>query len=406
MNILIINSFYYPKIIGGAEISVKILAEELYKKGNEVTILCTGLQDKLEVINGVKVQRININNVYNPNKEEKTYKANYLMYRILDIYNPFNIKKIRKYIQEINPNIVHINNIYGLSSCVINICNKLNIPIVYTLRDYYLLCPKINMIKNNNICENPNLLCKAYRKNFEIITQSINLITAPSNATMNTFVDNGFFGNIKKKVIYNAIDYDEEYVNTINSIKTNNSKKSIINFVYLGALTEVKGIKVLIESFLEYKSDNIRLTIAGDGPLKNYVNENLKKDKRIKYLGFIGKDEMDKLLEEMDVLIVPSIWKEPFGRVVIDAYKHSLPVIGSDIGGISEIIDNGKTGRLIKPNDKNSLKEAISFYENNNFISQIKNTIQKLKDFAVDKQVNDFLDCYYEILKVNNEDSI
>ncbi|WP_283680563.1 glycosyltransferase family 4 protein [Clostridium perfringens] len=394
MKICIINSFYYPDIIGGAEVSVKHLAEKMVSKDNEISILCTGFKEEVKEINKVKVYRIEEKNVYRAidlliNKNINRNKLVLKIYHIIDFINLFNYKKIKEKLIEINPDVLHVNNIYGLSLIVIYISCKLNIPIIFTARDYSLL------YEHNN-----NLLSKIKRIVTKKIMRNIDVITAPSKYTLNYFDENGYRGKNMSEVIFNAIDYDKSDVKKIHEYKINNIlKKEKINFVYLGRLEKDKGILELLRVFNKYKNKDIVLNIAGKGNEEKNVLEYAKKDNRIKYLGFLEEYELDKLLKESDVLIIPSRWPEPFGRVILDAYKYCMPVIGTNMGGIPEIVDQNKTGILINNNNlENELEKAIIYFsKNKNILNNMINIESKLNDFNICIQVEKFTEVYKRI---------
>lgn len=392
MKICIVNTYYYPDIIGGAEISVKKLAEELAKSGHNVHVICTGKQDEVNTINGVTIHRTKVNNVYTPIEYDrgnnKKNKLRVAIYKILNIYNLLNYTRVNRLLNKINPDIVHTNNLYGLSTIVWEIANKKNIPVVHTLRDYAFLKEKKDIIS------------RIQKKIITNYTRNVDLVTAPSQYTLDTFKNNGYFSKSTEKVVYNAIDFKVAIIEEVLNLKKERIRnKNIINFVYLGRIEEKKGIKVLLNSFSKVKNDNIQLNIAGDGNLKYLVSEQVKRDSRINYLGFLNETEIEKLLKESDVLIIPSIWPEPFGRVIIEAYKHCMPAIGSKIGGIPELINNMKTGLLIAPNNESELMKAIEYFSNKkNIQDMLVSCKEKVDEFDIKTQIIKFESLYKGIV--------
>lgn len=388
MRICIVNTFYYPDIIGGAELSVLKLAEQLYKNGNQVDILCTSDKTKNEVINGVNIHRIKINNIYNPieisNNYEKLNKLKIKLYQLIDKYNIFNYRLFYKELKKIKPDVIHINNIYGISSVIWSVAHKLRIPMVQTLRDYSLMS-----LENNN-----KKIIKKFIYSFA--SKNIDLVTAPSQYTLNQFTQNGYFGNARKSVVYNAIDFSNTSIKEILEIKKKNLiSKEKIKFVFLGRLEKEKGIEFLINTFNEIQEENIELIIAGKGIYEEEIKSISKNNKRINYIGFINEEQIDILLKESDVLIIPSLWPEPFGRVIIEAYKYSMPVIGTISGGIPEIIRNNVTGKLITPNNKEELKEAIKYFLNKeNILNFMDNCSKEISNYDIKKQSEEFKKLY------------
>ncbi|WP_076719193.1 glycosyltransferase [Clostridium pasteurianum] len=241
MNILIVNTYYFPNIIGGAEISVKKLAEGLVANGHEVHIICTDVKDDNEIINGVNVHRIKLSNIYQPIELRNKNILKKMIGRINDIYNMFNRKKLKEAILEISPDIMHVNNIYGISPAIWNLAKDMEIKLVHTIRDYYLMCPKISMLKENKICNKKNIVCKVFCNINRNISNKVDFVTAPSQYTLDTFINDGFFNLSKKEKVFNAIDFDQKMVREIYFSKNFNiSNDKIIKFVFMGSLNKIK----------------------------------------------------------------------------------------------------------------------------------------------------------------------
>lgn len=403
MKIMIVNTFYFPDIIGGAEVSVQKLAEGLVKNGNEVVILCNGEHDSIEKINEIKIIRRKFNNIFSFSQYRKSAGLKKILYKTLDYYNLFNKKILKEILDYEKPDILHTNNLFGISPIIWKLAKKQNIPIIHTLRDYFQLCPKANLLKKNGLpCQNCYMICKFYRAGYRRCSRNVDYVTAPSASTLNKFLEKNYFHMSQKKVIYNAVDFDIQeilklYHKRVESIKD----KKEINLVYVGGLYKHKGIKWLIETFLNIDNKSILLNIAGKGELLKYVKEAESRDKRIKYHGFLNENELKNLLCRNDFLVIPSLWEEPFGRVIIDAYKSCMPVIGSNIGGIPELIINGQTGFLVEQGNCKELAEKIELLEKNRDINikMYSNVIDMLKNFNIENQIMKFTDCYSEIAK-------
>ena len=137
--------------------------------------------------------------------------------------------------------------------------------------------------------------------------------------------------------------------------------KEIILFAP-GRLEHYKGFHILINSINDIikKYKNIKLIIAGTGNYKDQLKQLTNKLKLNNYIEFTGKLSYDKIKEHYfnsDIIVLPSIWPEPMGRIQLEAISAGKPIIASNIGGIPEIV-NDKTGILVKPN-KDELTRAI-----------------------------------------------
>lgn len=391
MRICLVNSFYYPNIIGGAELSVLKLAEQLKKEGHQVYVICTSDKESIDIINGIEVHRLKINNIYNPidklEYHKKISKSRNILYSVINTYNIFNYRMLNDKLKKIQPDILHINNIDGISIVIWSVAKKMNIKIVQTLRDYSLLkCGK-------------GILNKIRNPIYKLLSNNVDCITAPSKYTINSFIDNDYFKSSKKKVIYNAIDFSDEIViKSLNQKIIRSKHNENIRFVFLGRLDEGKGIKYLVDTFRKISDNHIELVIAGKGEYEEYIKGVAKIDKRIKYKGFMNETGIEELLYNSDVLIIPSLWEEPFGRVIIEAYKFAMPVIGSNIGGIPEII-NDKTGILVEKGSESELQQAIKYFSNRENIDKyIVNCSNEIKKYDIKIQSKEFTKLYESII--------
>lgn len=146
-------------------------------------------------------------------------------------------------------------------------------------------------------------------------------------------------------------------------------EKRRINILFVGRLIDLKGVDVLIKAFqaVQKKYKDAHLTIVGDGPLKEDLSnllQELNLDK-VSFTGFLTGEPLRKAFEEASILVLPSIINkqgetEGLGMVLVEALSFGIPVIGSDVGGIPDIIINGKTGLLARPGDPDDLAEKIT----------------------------------------------
>lgn len=406
MRVMIVNTYYYPEIMGGAEYSVKKLAEGLKKAGHNVLVLCTGEIEGTEIIDGIDVHRFVPKNICRSISISGKTKMKKAIHRLEELWNCKNRRILIKTIKEFAPDVIHTNGLYDITPVVWKIAKEENIRIVHTVRDYYLMCPRVALTcdKRNGRCESPTILCRLYRSINRKSTVWVDCVTAPSLNTLSTLCMDGFFLQAEKKVIPNAIDFSEELLEKNLSIRYRKPKTEGCAFVFLGTLSEQKGIKWLIESFYKVEDTNAILYIAGKGQLEEYVIEASKRDSRIKNIGFLNEQDMNSLLVKADVVVCPSLWQEPFGRVVLDAYKSGMPVITSNHGALPELVDNMVTGIVVDPDNSESLLSALRYFcKNMDQYNRFSfNAINRVRDFSVDQQIQDFVSVYKGAVGVEN----
>ena len=341
-NILIINSLYYPNIKGGAEYSIKNLAEILSKQ-NKVSVLCLAQNNEVveEEINGVYVKRIPIANFYNPFFDKKKLK---LFWHLMDSANPFYSNHIKTIIEERKISHVITNNLVGFSPAIFKHIVKLGKPVIHILRDYNLLCP--TSLYNNRRCDTLCTKCKPFyliKKNF---TSSVSKVIGISNFILQKHIDLGLFPNAEKFVVPNIINVEE-----FTSVRSCDEEYKF-DFGYIGRLTENKGIFDVLNLF----KNNSNYNIGVAGSLSDELVKQYDHHPNIKFLGY--RDNGD-FFQDIKFTIVPSKWHEPFGRVVIESFASGKPVIARRVGGLQELIEDGKNGFLF--NTDVELEELINY---------------------------------------------
>jgi glycosyltransferase involved in cell wall biosynthesis len=169
------------------------------------------------------------------------------------------------------------------------------------------------------------------------------------------------------RIIHTGLD-DQLYLNggEQNAFRPEGSN---LNLLYAGRLYPEKGIDTLIEAMTKLVfgqgKREIRLSVAGSGPvdyenhLRHLVNQAGLND-YVFFLGWQKPEEMPALLRKFDVLVVPSVWPEPFARAVLEGMISEIVVLASRVGGTPEIVLDGENGLLFTPNDPEDLARKIA----------------------------------------------
>jgi len=372
MRILFINVLYEPYIGGGAEIILKELVKGSQILGHEVKVLSFwDKDDKEEVIDGIPVYRAKIPNVYLPYGKIRQPFLKRRLWHILDIYNPISKEIVLKQIRDFKPDIISIHNTPGWSCSIWDAVSESNVPAIQVLHDLYLLCPT-NMFKNNVVCKKQCLTCKLMRLPYKSKSNKLKAVVGVSNFILDKYLSYGYFKDVPiKKVIYNS----RKLSSTTVERKTD---PRYINFGFIGTLAPNKGIEVLLRAYHKIKKPNYKLFVAGAG--KQDYEEYLKSKYKDDSIIFMGRVDPKDFFEKVDVTIVPSIWYEALGMVVIESFTFGIPVIGSNIGGIPEMIIEGVNGVLFDPYKEGDLEEKILKFESE--ISDWKNKFEIIKQSA------------------------
>jgi glycosyltransferase involved in cell wall biosynthesis len=287
------------------------------------------------------------------------------------IYSRNAAKAVEHLIKDHHIDIAHLHIYYGkLTASILEPLNKAGIPIIQTLHEYKLICPVYTLISNGRICEackgknyiqalprrcNRGSLSRtalsvaeSYVSRFAGSQTKINHFIAVSNFTRDKMIEMGIASS-KISTVYNPTEIFPETVNS-------EPGKYLL---YFGRIERIKGIFTLLEAITSLKT--IQVKIVGDGNGRGEMEEYIKNKNldHVTYLGFRSGSELVKLIKESLFVVLPSQWYEPFPLTILESFSHGKPVIGSNIGGITEQIVDGSDGFLVPPGDALSLKEKI-----------------------------------------------
>lgn len=386
MKIIFITGLYYPYIGGGAELSNKLLVEGLKNRGIDVEVFTLGVEDKVEKINGVKVNRLKINSIttkYLRELENKKIKnknmerINRYIYKIFSTFNWKLYKRLYTILKESKGEILHISGVHMFFPILWwKAAQKNNMQVICTLRDPVFLCSNERKVKILKILDYLNSYIYKY-----CIYKYVDCVHSPSEYMLNLHEKDKFkFKN--KKVIPNTTDIKNILVNF---------KEKNIDILYVGRLSEEKGINTLVKAV---KNLNKKVVFVGDGELKdNISNEN------IEITGWISKEETYEYMKKSKVLILPSEWEEAFGRVLIEAVTNGSLVIGSDRGAIPEVL-NYDERYIFKEKVVNELQEKILRILNlneNEYKNEVLELQKYMEKYNYENHINEFEKFYNEI---------
>lgn len=197
-----------------------------------------------------------------------------------------------------------------------------------------------------------------------LFSGSLQGITAVSNAARQKFLGDYLERPERVTVIYNGTNLHERPLGSQQRrpLPPVASRFTGPKMMFVGALTPEKGVQVAIEAIAVAMAHcpTISLSIAGEGPdlaRLQRLAEELGANERVAFLGI--RDDIPEILADHDIMLVPSVWKEAFGYVLIEAMAVGCPVIASSVGGIPEVISDGEEGVLVPPGDVGALSEAI-----------------------------------------------
>ncbi|WP_299713014.1 glycosyltransferase family 4 protein [uncultured Tenacibaculum sp.] len=389
MNILIANTLYYPYQIGGAEKSVQSLAEQLYLLGNNVLVISLSEQEKKQsVLNGVANYTLELKNLYWPFNQDEKSLFEKIKWHINDINNTGYDQSFSNIFQTFNPDVLLTNNLSGFSTSIWKIAKSFNIKTVHVLRDYYLQCPKTTKFKNNTNCVNLCTDCRILSKLKKKSTKHVDYLIGISHAIIKDHLKEGYFKNTPHKVIYNGFTFESKQ-----RVLKDKSKELV--FGYIGQIKESKGIEMLLKALKKIKNESWKLLIAGKCSDSYKLKlETINPSKNIYFLNYVKPSEF---FNQISILIVPSLWNEPFGRVVIESLMYKKPVLANSVGGIKELLSNNKSF-LIKPTTESLTDKLKMIIDNPDFIDSFIFDDKFISQFSIEKTSQMYIDVFREIL--------
>lgn len=360
MKIAIIQNFFNPYIIGGAEINVESFVYSLVKREIETILITSRENKKMEVFSPcphLKIYRFNPFNLYfNYPPQVKRNRLIKILWWIINLWNPFVFFKVRKVLKMEKSDLVNVRNFYTLSPSVFLAAKSLRIPILYTAHDFFPLCKNSSFMKNGRVCWKQCFFCRLWAKWNKFFLKDIKFMFL-SNFSADLYKK---YFKVSGNVLHNPVYLSQEEIVTNMELKKNRQHNfDKIVFLFLGRLARHKGILTLLKAFEMVKEQNINLLIGGDGELIEEIKSYALKDSRIKYLGFVSREKKKHTLLHSDVLVFPSEWFEVSPLTIQEAHGFGLSVIGTNLGSIPEHIDVDKTGWIFPYRDVSTLAQII-----------------------------------------------
>lgn len=397
MRILMINKFLYPN--GGSETYIFKLGDYLKSQGHEVQYF--GMEHEGRCVG-------NAVNAYTTDMDfHGGSKLSKLTYPIKTIYSSEARKKLRLVLDDFKPQVLHINNFnYQLTPSIILEIQKWrkegnDCRIVFTAHDYQLVCP-------NHMCNNPNTgeNCeKCLGGHFFNCLKGKCIHSSTAKSAIGTMEAvfwklNGAYKYIdkiiccsdfmKSKMDSNPIFASKTVAmhNFVDEAEKKDTKKK--NYaLYFGRFSKEKGIDTLINVCKSLP--DVQFVFAGTGPLEDEI----KNISNIKNVGFQQGQALETLIREAKFSIYPSEWYENCPFSVMESQMYGTPVIGSKIGGIPELIEDGKTGELFESGNAQALKSKIQkLWSDDNLTDRYTQNCKNIKFDNIEEYTQKLLKIY------------
>lgn len=417
MNILLAVHHFPPRYTGGAEWRAHRTAKALQALGHQVSVITVeridapisaGVTWQDDVYEEVAVRRLSFNMAAAPDPFRWEYD------------NPWLGEHVQHLMEHDRPDVLHVISGYMLSASVLRAAERLSVPTVLTLTDFWFLCRRITLLRSNGelstlpidpvrcvrcLAEEsrryrwaghvaPKLMNVYWslwkgrvaqmesRMSFLRDTlQRVDAIISPSLFLRSVFVESGV---PPERVHFSRQGRDFLDLTPEHLTKT---AAPVLRVGYIGQIAQLKGVHVLVKAVKQLPAAALSVRIFGDPtPFPAYtaqLREQIRDDRRIELVGVRTAQELSRLHRELDIIVMPSVWYENSPNVILEAFAHHTPVISSDLGGMSELVQHGKNGLLFAPGDANDLaKQLRRLLEEPELLTRLRSGIEPGKSVA------------------------
>lgn len=415
LRVALASHFYPPEQVGGAETYTHALAAALRRAGHEVAVL-TGagwrasgrrpLSVRHDEYEGVPVTRLQLDWTAPPDPFRYAYD------------NPEVERFLLAYLPTLQPDVLHVTSCYTLSSSVLAAAQQLGIPTVVTLVDFWFICPRHTLLRGDGtLCDGrvrPADCLRCLAGGTKLYHAARWALPAPWAGDLLLWVGRqpwlsrrpglrGLFGDygararvvgerlaradraiapsrfLKQVMLQSGAlpprpDWEERMVvlpygledaaaAQLAEVRRRREAEGRpaggLRVLYVGQISPIKGVEVLLRAFRQLPAPDATLTIHGDPTLApGYVAELralAEGDPRIRFAGRFERAEVGRAYAGGDVLVVPSRWYENTPLVVAEAFAAGLPVVATNLGGMSEVVLEGENGLLFPRDDAAAL---------------------------------------------------
>lgn len=338
---------------GGGPISALMLARMLAGEGHVLRVVNVADEEALEQVDGFEVRRIRSPSVYwNYRRPRPTWKK--IAWHLLENGNPLAFTAMRREIADFRPDVLLTDSIENINVASWAAARSLRVPVAHTLRSAFLMCWRGVMQKaDGRNCDRQCTGCWLTSLGKRHFTRYVDGLCGESREVIDRHVSAGYFPNAVSRRIPGAIDP------VPGATARQFPQDRPLRIGFLSVHTPFKGLQVLGAAAARIGVGRpVEYVVAGtspDGSDAAALTEGFPPD----MTRFLGWADPATFFPQVDLLVFPSVGREAFGRVAIEAFAHGVPVLGSDLGGIAETVIPDHNGFLFPVGDAASLAGLI-----------------------------------------------
>jgi len=309
---------------GGVERGLHLVAGELMARGVEVSVLRAGAGGDG---NGVRVMSLFDRSAENTSSRVRN--------RLIDLASHPSAR-LRAIVEREAPDVIHTHNLPGISTAVWKVAQRHSIPVVHSLHDYYLLCPRMNLMTSGGELCGAHPVCELRRRRLAAPASAVAVVTGVSMALLRAHAQ--IFTRARLEVLRNPMA-------AYNDTAFPEANRSPLTIGYIGSLAPEKGTYALLDAAARLQGLPCEIHIAGTGRLAKLVTSRTASLPNLHYHGSVKGEAKESFIARCDVGIIPSVWAEPGGptQALIEWLTARRPVLLSRRGGLAECASLGGT---------------------------------------------------------------
>ncbi len=442
MKIALLTHHFPPRFRAGGEQYAYRLAHGLHQRGFTIEVVTIESITEGEPIptcetdtkEGFPVHRLSYSLNSLPDPFEWSYR------------NPALGAWIKTFLEQFQPDIVHVNSGYLLGGTVPEAAFALGLPTVLTLHDYWFVCPQITLLqRNGRLCDKPvpvaacvwcalsakrrfrlpdqwsgGRLADAFvrldqvhlipplgkgaalqtqiqerRTYLKQVFARFDLVLSPSRFLMNKMTE---YGMKSQQLVHLPIGLEPHHSELVAA----NGSKHQLRLGFLGQITPHKGVHLLLKAFqqLQKAPGSCQLLIYGDTSDKDGYQSQLKEqaahDPDIIFAGSYRNRDVGQVLSQIDVVVVPSVWYENYPVVILEAMAQQKPVVATDLGGMAEMVTHNENGLLFGVGNAAALREQLQrLLDEPGLLPQLRGGIKNVPQ--VDDELTTLIGYYHQL---------
>jgi glycosyltransferase involved in cell wall biosynthesis len=323
LKLLQVNAHGADSSVGGTEKHLETLGRELGPRGFEVSLL-SGFPGRVppHFARSVVLHRTHWRD--DPLRRLRNHAGDV-------VANPS--RRLLAAVESFRPDLVHTHNLPGITSAIWEVCRRLGVPVVHTLHDYHLLCPRVTLLRRDGEpCRPHPFLCGFRRQRLARWADAVSDVISVSRYLLEQH--RGLFPHARTHIVRNPLPRESQ-----TKPLPPRERPAVIG--YLGALESIKGVDRLLRAIPELNRLGCSVRIAGDGRMRAAVEHAAADSLGLVYEGVVSGAAKEEFFQRCDLGIMPSVWAEPGGpaNVMVEWLSAGRPVLVSNRGGLGEAIE-------------------------------------------------------------------